>query len=271
MKKLLCIVAALALVACGVSTANAAFVLGIDSPENPGSPLEVVVVDNAPAGTATQFTGVSTAADSDPTAGGIVWMGNVGVWSLTITTAESKPLLEGANGHSVGLHIIARSSGAGTIVIAATDTDFQALSTLTSLQSSVGGVAAAGATVDVQGEVDWQDGGVDGNLPRVSGNAEFSAYPSAAFGDPLLPDYEPEAVVVQSGLTGALSGVAATGTGVVPNAYSITNFIRLTHTVAGTSSVDHVLSHVPEPSSLAIFAGFALFGGVVGYRRRNRR
>ena len=61
MKKLLCIMAALALVACGANTANAAFVLAIDDPST--AILDVVVVDDSAAGTLTQNVGNSTHAD----------------------------------------------------------------------------------------------------------------------------------------------------------------------------------------------------------------
>ena len=95
MSKRIVLLAVFALLLCGWSnTSSASLVLLIDDESTAG--LDVVVIDNAPAGTTSsggQF--VSTIADSNATLGGVVFNGNLNNFELVVTTGASKPLLTG--------------------------------------------------------------------------------------------------------------------------------------------------------------------------------
>ena len=252
MKKLLCIVAALALVACGVNTANASFVLVIDDPNT--TALDVIVIDEEDAG-ATSDGGYTSNADDGvqpaPNSIGAFTLG-VGGFTITITTALTKDMA--ANYHQIHLHV--SFTGKGELLIGVTATDFPDWTPpLDALQLSGYDLDSAVADdVEFQGEKDWLD---DVTEPTEA-NREFSG----SFG---MDDDDQDATV---NLTG--NGVAYTSIAGLHGDHSMTLYAHLDIDDTITESFDVDLEQIPEPSSLAIFAGLALLGALWIRRRKNR-
>jgi hypothetical protein len=250
MKKYLIIgFAALALAVASSRDADASFVLAIDNGDN-GS-VEIVVVDNAAAGAATDNVGLSTDADTDPTVGVIQISKAIGVWFVQVSIAATKPAVSGAP--QVHLTVVVISSGAGTIRIGATDTSFANPGPLAGIVTSIGGTT--NGTVSARGEAAYAG---------ANANKEFSGGFGPAGGG------TPDAVVTQGPLgPGAYSGtVLANAAPVTP--FSLTNYVKITHTGAGQlSSADHTVAINPEPGSLAIFGGLSVLGAMFLRRRKN--
>ncbi len=224
--------------------ADAAFVLVLSD-----GVTTKVVVDNSPAGTGTQNVGASTDADAAAPAGSISLTTSFGVWTITVSAAFSKPTLTGTP--TIDMVFAAISSGAGTLTIGATDTSFP-VPQQAGLRSVVGGVKASGATVTLQGEIDWTN------------NAEFSG----SFG---IDGVSPDALVSQvygPGGPNAFSGVATVASAAPPTAFSLTNYVRVTHTGSGSTTGNHEVHVNPEPASLLVFAPVL---GFIAARRRKAR
>ena len=189
--------------------------------------------------------GVNTVTIADQLAGDfngasdvVTWIGNLGAWTLNVTTGVSDRLpkihldLNSINS-SNGL----ASSGPGTLTILFTDTDF-----------SLDGASNAAIAV----------GGVTG------GSVEYST-----FYDPNNVAFNTTGSAVQLGATltgaGAFSG---TSSGVLPSdgAFSLTQKAVISHPTAGFTSFNYEIT-VPEPSTLALLTA-ALLGGAFAFRRR---
>ncbi len=222
--------------------ADAAFVLVVSD-----GVTTKVVVDNSPAGTGTQNVGASTDADTAAPAGSISLVTSFGSWVITVSAAFSKPTLTGTP--TIDVLFSGVSSGAGTLIIGATDTDFP-VPQQAGLVSKIGGTMASGATVEGQGEIDWTN------------NKEFSG----SFGiDALTPD----ALVYQSiSGGGAFSGTKIASSAAPPTIFSLTNYVRITHTSAGITTGNHEVHINPEPASLLVFAPVL---GFIAARRRKAR
>jgi hypothetical protein len=245
MKKYLIIgLAALVMAVASSRDADAAFVLAIDDGNN-GS-VEIVVVDQSAAGTATQNVGASTDADGSAVAGTILISKSIGVWFVQVSIAASKPAVGPAQVH---LTVLVISSGAGTIRVGATDTDFANPTGLSGIVTSIGGTTAG--TVSAFGETAYAG---------ASANKEFSGG--------YAPAGTPDASVSQGPLgPGAYSGTVTAGASPV-TPFSLTNYVVITHAGAGLTSADHTVSIAPEPGSLAVFGGLSVLGAFFMRRRK---
>ena len=63
-------------------------------------------------------------SDSNPLAGAVTWIGNVGVWTLNVDTGVTKPQVGSATNPRMDLHFLGGSSAAGNITISFSDDGF---------------------------------------------------------------------------------------------------------------------------------------------------
>jgi hypothetical protein len=116
------------------------FTLAIDDPATAG--VDVIIVDDAPAGTPTPLGG-STHADGHAGRGVILSQTPVGRHPLVVVTAISKPVLAG----QLLLSVVALSgAGGGALDVWATDTGFQGAAGANAVAGSIAGVTQARVT-----------------------------------------------------------------------------------------------------------------------------
>lgn len=200
-----------------VPTANAALTVMLQDGINP--PL--TVTDNG-------------AGDLNPNVGAVVYLGGVGVWTVVVSTALSKPIVGGATAE-LHLSTTVASSGPGSLLVAASDTGYTLAPNNYSLQSHIGGVTSG--VVDYQEWFDGQD-----QLFGVGGpNNHLGPFGPVGF-----------------------SGNASTGLGWVNGSFSLTEAALILHGGPGSTSFD-AQSIVPVPG--AILLG-AIGLGLVGWLRR---
>lgn len=153
----------------------------------------------------------------------------LGVWTVNVSTGITKPFIGTAASPYMDLNTVNVSSGAGTLTVEFTETDF----------------TGTGSSRIVFG------GTSNGN----GGSVTYSAYASA-----LNTAFAQTTLLATSGLMGpgAYSGDIAGG-GPLGALYSLTQVVTYTHTGAGSSSGDHELI-VPDSASAFMLLGLGLVG-----------
>ena len=203
-----------AMVLLSAPSAYAVLILTLDDPSTVG--VDVTVADG----------------NAD---GIVVFNGSFGVWTLSVTTGLSKPLV-GSDLHPImDLNTISVSSGAGTLLLSLTDSF---------------ATAAAGDVISDIGGTIWSGGG--SLAAAVSTNP---GGPTGAAHNFVLP--------------GAFSG---TSTGSAPAApYDLNLSAELVHVGAGHSSFDWDVSvqdvSVPDGGDSIMLLGLSLLG-LAGVRRK---
>jgi len=193
---------------------------------------DVIVVDGGAAGTLTSI-GASTVADGSGLAGMIIYSGNAGsIFQVNVTTGMSKPLIGPASIHLDSVTV--SGSGAGTLQIGLTDTDFLYPGTLASASvvNNIGGVTG---------------GSVTGSWTADEGNSEFVA---GAIGDHPTGPFGP----------GAFSGSTSASASGLGAGFSLTTLVEIEHSGAGVTSFDSEVAVVPVPG--AILLGMLGLGAV---------
>jgi hypothetical protein len=112
------------ILALGVGTAHALFVLRLDDPTTVA--IDVSITDNA-------------LGDINPLLGVITFSGPLGPFIVNVTTSVSKPIIGSLTAPELDLNSINVSGGAGTLVISTSDTGFTPGAGLRTLISSLGG------------------------------------------------------------------------------------------------------------------------------------
>ena len=132
--------------------ANAGMVMTLDDLGTPG--VDIILVDNTDGGVGTATTkGVSNTLDGIVVDGVTVYVGSVGTFGVNVTTGQSKPQIGSLDVATLGLNSVTVSTtGAGSLQIMLTDTDFL-LSGInavweTSIQGVAGGTVTGRSTVD---------------------------------------------------------------------------------------------------------------------------
>lgn len=249
----------LAVLAAGLTSgANASLIIALNDPGTGGT-FDVVVLDEIlvpPGGTSPGGNWTATHSDGIPgVSGAVSFAGSFGSWTLTVTTALSKPLIGSTSSFELHLDSVSASSaGGGTLQIYAIDTGYVADATGVSQTEVLFGGAAAG-TVQAWA---WLD-------PT---NTEFGG--DAGF------DPSPATLVATSPLEGpgafAFATVGSAGSLTDGQLFSQAIGVEITHIDAGTTSfnVDMATStEIPEPASLALWS--VLIGGAALASARKRR
>lgn len=214
---------------CGGSFAHASLVLTLDDLATSG--IDVTVVDNGAVGTVSDSGLISTVADLNSGNGWVTFLGQVGAFTMNVSTGGSKPDI---GDNRIDLSSVSSTSGqAGRLRISLTDTDFV---------FDGGGLDPVSWLVGVIGGT--TDGTVTANAYVDLNNMEFG------MGTELGPQ-----AFTPIGFTGTATTTFSHGQG----PYSLTAVVDIVHTGGRqVSSFDFVVS-VPEPATLGI-----LGVGVVG-------
>jgi hypothetical protein len=204
--------------------------------------------------------------DTNGVAGIIVAVPSGGPWVATVESAISQPLLGGSQEAILHLSVVGVSTGAGVLVVEATDTGYTNAAGGPAEFKIHGGGSASG-TVSFMGTYD-DDGTAAG---------EFS-FPGGA---PPDPDHFLSAGPFGPGPygfgPGAPFNTPGTGTiidlGAAGSDFSLAARTTITHTGAGTTtSGDHEVVVVnPEPASMLVWGGVFGAAGVAGFLRRRRK
>lgn len=190
-------------------------------------------------------TNTVTVADNDGTdantmAGAVTFIGSVGAFNINVSTGLSKPASGTALIPDIDLNSVNSSTGAGTLTIEFTDTDFQA-SGARQFVSQIGGTT-------------------DGT--NLSAQLYLDAANNAFAQSTLLTNM----AFTGSPFAGTDTGAFDFGAG--PVSYSLTKVVSFTHTRAGDDTSFDFETEIPVPATLA-FLGMGLAGlGVAARRRR---
>ena len=179
-----------------------------------------------------------------------------GTWSVVINVANSKPFV---GPDELESHIIVTSTTGGSITIEVTDTDFSVTPGLSGLVSAISG--GTGGTLSAEAIKDW-DGTATGDR-EFAGRLRTAPVPSST-------DPPTEIVALHSAFTGGAFANTLKLTGSAVGDFSLTSRIVVSHTGAGTSSADHFISPLPEPSSIVLFCSILPVLGAAGFRRWRR-
>ncbi|MCH2182583.1 MAG: hypothetical protein MK108_11310 [Mariniblastus sp.] len=217
------------------NTSSASLVLLINDSSTLGP--DVVVIDNAPAGTTSSGGAwVSTVDDSNSTLGGVVFNGGVGDFEINVSTGVSKPLLH-HNQIDLNSVVASFSSARAEIFMVVLDTDF--VDNGQGFRTEIGGTT--NGVVLAETYVSPGNGDADFDFDPVSGNVFFDS--------PFMWQDDQQ---VSVGSTFAMAG-----------------YVLVRHENPGISSFDLHFQQVPEPTTALIWTMLAGVG-LVTRRRRSR-
>lgn len=184
-------------------------------------------------GTPTIAGSVSTTSYSVAPLGTVCWNGSIGVWSLTMELGVTKPFQGSAAVPAMSLSFSSTSTGAGTLTVKWSDTDF--------------GPSSGAFKADI-----------GGTLNTGGGSLSYSTFYSLANAVP-APTVLTAAMLFTT--PGGFSGTGTAAAGALPPPYSLTEMLVLHHTGAGLSSGDaQLLGVVPDSGSTFLLLGAGLLG-----------
>jgi hypothetical protein len=179
------------------------------------------------------------AGDVNGDSGAITFIGKIGVWNLNVATAVGSEI---TGPGSIDLNSINNSTGAGTLIIEFTETDFD--TQFPGWEMLFGGTLTGPAGSNVTATA-WAN----------DSNSEFATESLIGVLGPFSP--------------GAFSGSTGGSASVDPY-YSLTQRIVIDLKGAGQYSGDFNLKPLPEPATIAIWSTLGLAGALVAVRRRRR-
>ena len=177
------------------------------------------------------------AGDFASGSGQIAWVGSIGVWNLDVsvgvtTGSSANPILD--------LSSSSTSTGAGVLSVWYGDNNFG--SSAGSVNATIGGTLLTGASLNFFSAYNLENDPIGASF--VLTNGQYSGNP---FSGSETASFNPS------------------------GPYALVDYVVLTHTRAGTSSYDAMVS-VPESGSTAILMSFGLIGlGLVKRRNKSSR
>lgn len=210
------------LVASGALGLNASIVMTLDA----GEAGSKSITDNAE-------------GDRNPEKGVVTFIGGVGVWFLNVDTGITKPAIGSATSPMMDLNFVAGSSGAGTLTITFSDTEFGPLPV-----ASAEFALHFGGTLTTGGDVTYAATVNGAGIIAEIGPLSRSPYAATAYGLATRVDAP----------------------------FDLDQTVVLTHRVSGVSSGNAVLAMVPEPSTSLLGALLLLpvTASTVSLLRRSR-
>lgn len=182
-----------------------------------------------------------SALDSNPAAGVVTYIGQVGAnWSINVSTGITMPAQGSALNPYMDLNSVNMSNGAGSISIMFSETGFVGTPAITGFSTKVGGTTAGSFTLD-----------------------SFYDPSNALFGQA-----NPLANLGPFG-AGAFSGTEQNSASTGP-LYSLTLKANILHNGPGTTSFDAELTPVPEPGTIVLLGAGLLGLGIYGRRRAKK-
>jgi len=180
------------------------------------------------------------AGDFNSDTGAITYIGRLGVWDLNVATGVGSAF---SGPGSIDLNSVNNSSGAGTLVIDFTETDFD--TDFPGWSMLFGGTLTgpAGSTVSA----------------RTWANDSNNLFATESLIGTLGP-FGPGAFAGEVGASASVSPL-----------YSLTQRVEISLTGAGQYSGDLNLQPLPEPASLAVWGLFGLMGLAAFQRLRKKR
>lgn len=172
--------------------------------------------------------------DSNVNVGAVTYNGSIGIWQINVSTGLTKPIIGSPMRPDMDLNSVDFSTGAGTLVITFTDTDFTL--PFGSAIAAIGGTQNGGNST-IRYET-YQITGTSTNLLTSVGTLTSTPFAASASGN--------------------LIGTEGS--------YSLRQVVTITHTAAGTSSFDASLQ-VPDGGATAALLGLGLVA-VEGIRRK---
>jgi len=212
----------------GVALGSRASIIVCDLTISDGVDPSITIIDN-------------NTGDLNPTTGELTLSTNIGVWSLSISTGITTPVLGSLTNPVMDLVIQASSTGAGSLTYAFSQNAFSPAPG--TLNAAVSGQVISGAPTKVDYSVYGDTGNSLGALTTLLATTGTNSLP------------------ISTSTSGAEN---------LTTPFSLTEVVQLTASGASAVSVDASLNVIPEPSSAALtFLGLALFVVGLAYRRRS--
>lgn len=167
--------------------------------------------------------------------GQVLYVGSVGVWTLTVDTGLTKPYIGSATNPQFDLNVVASSSGAGSLTVSWSDIDF---SPGVPFNATVNTGGTTAGTVSVTGYADTGNG-LFGTGTTLSSLGPFGV--------------------------GAFAGSGSGSVVAVP--FSLTLVSAITHTDVGRSTLNSEIVPVPEPTTLFLMGAGLLGLGILARKR----
>tara|TARA_R110001592_G_scaffold7676_1_gene42541 strand:- start:2318 stop:3022 length:705 start_codon:yes stop_codon:yes gene_type:complete len=202
------------------NSSQASFVMTLDDPTTLG--IDVIIGDDMLPGSLTDSGLRVNSYDQVGALGVLSFSGNVGAFSVNVTTGVSEPVIGDGQ---LNLNSIQVSGATGTIIVSLTNTNFNALSNQY--------IANFGGTTD---------GSIDLNFLADSSNQEFSG---TNFFNRFINPLDTNMNAFSENYSGAISSAAT---------YSLSIIAEITHNSVGeVSSFSALMSPVPVPAAAWMF------------------